>query len=241
MLARSGSARKKALGPGPVCGRSPLRRGCRDAAVDPSEENPRPRARPSNRRRGVAHRETRARHRRFPHEGRTARRPACSRPRETAHRRTRRRPQADHAVRAIPSPLAHENHRGPTAVACELDSRRANLASAIGSIEIRKSRDGHPDAHAATGGRGLRTGRLRSTTSAASRGLLSRVRNGTLSGRGRAGPVARLDATAARPCGRGRVSRRVFGPRRRVWDHRACWCRGIEFGDGRQETSQANR
>ena len=25
------------------------------------------------------------------------------------------------------------------------------------------------------------------------------------------------------------------------WDRRACWCRGVEFGDGRQETSQANR
>jgi hypothetical protein len=37
---------------------------------------------------------------------------------------------ADHSVRAIPAPLAHENHHGPTAVACELDSRRHNLASA---------------------------------------------------------------------------------------------------------------
>jgi hypothetical protein len=34
-------------------------------------------------------------------------------------------------------PLAHENHHGPTGVACELDSRRANLASAIGSIRDR--------------------------------------------------------------------------------------------------------
>ncbi|MFZ0381623.1 MAG: hypothetical protein WAL38_27605, partial [Solirubrobacteraceae bacterium] len=44
-----------------------------------------------------------------------------------------------HAVRAIPVPLAHENHHGPTGVACELDSRRENLASTIGSIAIQHS------------------------------------------------------------------------------------------------------
>ena len=128
VLQRSTTSR---LGPGPgrLCGRSPLRRRCRDAvAVHPSEENPRPGVRPSSRHRATAHPETRACHRRFPREGRTARRRACSQPRETAHRRTRRPPQADHTVRAIPAALAHENHHDPTGVACELDSRRANLA-----------------------------------------------------------------------------------------------------------------
>jgi hypothetical protein len=126
------------LGPGRLWGRSTLRKDCREsAAADPSEENPRPRSRRSNRPQGPAHRETRARHRRFPREDRTAPRPACSRPRETAQRQTRRRPRADHAVRAVPVPLGHENHHGPTGVAYELDSRRPNLASAFGSIQDR--------------------------------------------------------------------------------------------------------
>jgi hypothetical protein len=36
-------------------------------------------------------------------------------------------------------PLADENRHGPTDVACELDSRRANLTSALGSIESEQS------------------------------------------------------------------------------------------------------
>ena len=107
--------------------------------MDPREDNPRHRARPPNRRRGAAHRETRARHGRSRREGRTARRPACSRPRETAHRRTQRRRRAGHAARASPVPLAHEDPHGPTGGACELDPQRANLASAIESIDDKQS------------------------------------------------------------------------------------------------------
>ncbi len=122
-----------------------LRRGCRAAAaVDPSEENPRLPVRRSSRCLRADHRETRTRHPRSLHEGQTARPPARSRPRETAHRRIRRGPRADHAARASPVPLADENRHDPTRVVCELDSRRTNLTPATGSIESEQSAASRP-------------------------------------------------------------------------------------------------